>query len=253
MPKKRSFFFEEVQESPSAEEIQKPKFSLLLTSRMITVTVGKLSTFNLHSDLLTTESERFSKNLGGDFKEANENAVRLEDEDPNLFGFFAEYLYRDCSILSHDVDHYSKFVTLARLYAMGERLMAPKFQSYALWRFSQSLGSDTHVSEESICELLRIACLEITERVREDPMRSQIFWYAGSKITKLQKFDMFRQLLCDIPDSGRQLCLWMSQSRPERPAKPSELQYQRFGPESEYDLQSIPEVVPEAKQSPIEF
>lgn len=181
-------------------------------------------------------------------KEASKKAIDLEDEDPNLFGYFAEYLYRDCSILSDDIDHYSKYVTLARLYAMGERLMAPKFQSYALGRFAQSLSYQTQISEESICDLVQTACLEITERVREDPMRSQIFWYAGSKITNLQKSDMFRQLLCDIPDSGRQLCLWMGRSQPGKPTMPSELQYQRFGPESEYDLQSVREAVHEVEE-----
>ncbi|KAF2254525.1 hypothetical protein BU26DRAFT_514416 [Trematosphaeria pertusa] len=166
--------------SPS-EESKKSKFSQFLTSSVIAVTVAKSKTFYLHSDLLTAESQRFSNSLTGKFMEAEASAIEIEDEDPDLFGFFVEYLYRDRSVLSREVQHYSEYVTLARLYAMGERLMAPKLQTYSLWRFAQSLASNTFISEESICELLRIACTEITERASEDPMRAQIFWYRGDK------------------------------------------------------------------------
>lgn len=220
----------------------------VLTSPIVTVTVGKMRKFFLHSELLTGESERFSKALNGKFKEASENAIPVDDEDPNLFGFFVEYLYRDCAILSNSVQDYATYVTLARLYALGERLAAPKFQSYVLWRFTQSLGNIS-ISEESTCELLRIACTEITERRCDDPMRSHIFWYAGTKITTLQKFDMFRQLLCDVSDVGKHLCLWMGRSRPEQTTMQSNTQKERFAPESEYDLQSISEFRPEVESS----
>lgn len=209
----------------------------LLSSKILTVTVGKSKTFFLHSDLLSIESEVFSKAMTGSFKEAKEDIVEKNNEDSDLFGFFVEYLYRDQSILSRKVQHYSEFVTLARLYAMGERLLAPKFQSCVLWRFCETLGTGTHISDESICELLQIACTEITERVREDPMRSQIFWYAGHKITSLQEFSVFRQLLSDIGDLGKHLSLWVNKSQPKKFTEPSELQYQKFGPESEYSQQ----------------
>ncbi|KAH8726043.1 hypothetical protein GQ44DRAFT_706317 [Phaeosphaeriaceae sp. PMI808] len=115
-----------------SKEFEKLKFSQFLTSSIITVTVANSKTFYLHSDLLATESERSSNSLTGRFKEAEEKTIEIEDKDPNLFGFFVEYLYRDRSILSREVQHYSEYVTLARLYAMGERLIAPKFQSYSL-------------------------------------------------------------------------------------------------------------------------
>lgn len=41
----------------------------VLTSRIIAVTVGKSKTFYLHSDILTTESEEFLRNLTSGFKE----------------------------------------------------------------------------------------------------------------------------------------------------------------------------------------
>ena len=221
--------------------------SRFLTSSVVTVTVAKSRAFYLHFDLLVAKSDRFSNSLTGRFKEAKEKAIELVDEDPELFGFFAEYLYRDRSILSREIQHYSEYVTLARLYAMGERLVAPKFKAYSLWRFVQSLSSDTFISNESVCELLRIACTEIAERAREDPMRAYIFWYAGAKISKLQKSDMFRQLLCDTPDLGRHLCLWIDKSKPAKADMPNELQYQKFAPESEYPLQDASEAAPKAE------
>ncbi|KAH7349237.1 hypothetical protein BKA66DRAFT_476755 [Pyrenochaeta sp. MPI-SDFR-AT-0127] len=229
-------------------EAEKPRFSQYLTSRVIAVTVADSRAFNLHSDILVAESEKYSRGLSGGFREAAENAIKEDDEDPALFGFFVEYLYRDRSILSREVEHHSEYVTLARLYALGERLMAPTFQATCLWRFTESLGTRTQISEEAICTLLEIACGDIPERVREDPMRSQIFWLGGARITELQKSGMFRQMLCDIPDLGKHLCLWIGQSQPQKPSMPNELQRQKFGLESEYCLEKTVEVTPTADE-----
>jgi hypothetical protein len=63
----------------------------------------------------------------GNLKEAEDGTIEIEDEDPELFGFFVECVYRDQSILSRDVQHHSEYITLARLYATGKRLIAPAF------------------------------------------------------------------------------------------------------------------------------
>jgi hypothetical protein len=196
---------------------------------------NKSKTFKLHFDLLVAESERFAAELKSNFKKAADNAIEIEDEDPELFGFFVEYMYRDCSILSRKVLHYSDFVTLARLYAMADRLMALKFKARCLWRFTRLYNSDTSISDESICELLYIACKEIMERVTEDPMRSQIFWYAANKIKNLRKSDMFRQLLRDESTVGQQICLYIDVPQPRIPDTPDESQ-RKFEPESEYTM-----------------
>lgn len=200
--------------------------------------VGKARKFYLHADILTTESEAFLKNLTGGFKEAQTNAIDL-DEDPELFGFFVEYMYRNRSILSREIGHYAEYATLARMYAMGERLMAPRFQSYALWRFTESFSSDTEISDDVLCDLVQIACTEITERASEDPMRSQIFWYGASKIQKLQQCPMFQQVLGEVTDLGKHLCLWIGKAQPNRTPMPNDVQVEKFRPESEYSLQNV--------------
>jgi hypothetical protein len=117
---------------------------------------------------------------------------------------------------------------------MGDRLIAPKFKAQCLWRFTEDLESDTTVSDDCTCELLNIACIEITERAEEDLMRSQIFWYAGKKIRDLQKSPAYGQLLRDEPEVGRHMCLWMNKDIPVRAPKPIELQLEKFRAESEY-------------------
>jgi hypothetical protein len=200
----------------------------------VTVNVGDAKTFYLHYDLLVAESKRFSAGLKSIFKEGQDHTINMDDEDPEMFGFFVEYIYRDKSLLSRNVVHYSEYVTLAQLYAMGERLMARRFKALCLWRFTELLATNTAMSEESVCELLHIACTKITQRVKEDPMRSQIFWYAGIRISNLQQCGAYRQLLRDEPEVGQQMCLWMNQPQPAKPAEPIENRHKKFEAESEY-------------------
>ena len=214
------------------------KLGRFLTSPIVSIFVGNRRTFLLHSGLLSGESEKLYNSLKGDFMEAENWKIDLPDEDPELFGYFIEYLYRDCSLLSRNVANYSEYITIARLYALGERLGAVKFQSIALRRFIASLNSSSQIPELSICDLLEIACTTITARVTEDPMRAQIFWYASSRISQLQKFDTFRQMLKELSELGACLCMWLNQQQPTKPAESSQT---RFEPESEYSLEDSEE------------
>ena len=69
-------------------------------SPIISVCVGNSKIFLLQSAFLIAELDLFSKALHGEFKEATKRRIELENEDPELFGHFVEYLYRDCFILS---------------------------------------------------------------------------------------------------------------------------------------------------------
>ncbi|CAI6273943.1 unnamed protein product [Periconia digitata] len=224
---------------------RRSKFSHVLTSPIIAVTVGKSRTFYLHKDIITAESEVFLKALTEPFKEANEHAVKLDDENPELFRYFVKYLYRDRSILSRRIAHYSELATLARLYAMGERLMAYKFQSCVLPRFTEAVNYSTQVSEEVICDMLQTACTKMTKRMEEDLMRSLIFWYAAYRISNLQQSRIFQQMLNEIPELGKQICLWMAKAQPVELPVPSHNRDQasnpKFAPESEYGPPGSPE------------
>jgi hypothetical protein len=211
--------------------LPKLTFGSCLASHIVAITVAKSKTFYLHFDLVVAESERFATALKGGFKEATENAIQLEDEDPALFGFFVKYLYRGGSILP-GLEHYSEYVTLARLYAMGERLIAPIFQARCLSRFDERFGGlNFIISDECMCDLFEIACVQITERVTEDHLQSLIFWEGSRRATRLQKYSVFRQLCRDIPEVDQHIALWVGKNRPDRPPSPSERP--GFEPESE--------------------
>jgi len=49
-------------------------------------------TFPVHRDILT-KSEYFRKALEGEFKEADDQAIDLPEEDPSIFSFVVAYLY----------------------------------------------------------------------------------------------------------------------------------------------------------------
>ena len=62
-------------------------------SAIIPIRVGPTAElFNVHKDVLT-KSEYFSKALDGDFKEAENQAIDLPEEDPAIFSFVVAYLY----------------------------------------------------------------------------------------------------------------------------------------------------------------
>jgi len=62
-------------------------------SAIIPVRVGPTAElFSVHKDVLT-KSEYFSKALDGDFKEAENQAIDLPEEDPAIFSFVVAYLY----------------------------------------------------------------------------------------------------------------------------------------------------------------
>ena len=53
--------------------------------------------------------------------------ILLEDEDPKLFGYFAEHIYTTSSPV-HEIIEDADGVLLARLYVLGARLGAMDFQ-----------------------------------------------------------------------------------------------------------------------------
>ncbi len=82
--------------------------------------------FNLHRVLVCRESARLSKTFQGAVKESAEQDCTLSEEDPRIFGYFVEYMYREGWL--HDNESFlqpqPELSTLARLYSLGDRLMA---------------------------------------------------------------------------------------------------------------------------------
>lgn len=209
-----------------------------LTSPIFSVVVDKenAKTFLLHSALLVDESDRLAKDVKGGFSEGASKRIVLEEEDSELFGYFVEYLYRSESIMStvENVKRESDYIILARLYALAERLQAHKFQHAILRKFTSNFSSSTTIPDQGVCDLLDIVCTELPDKIEEDPLRVQVFWFAAYNLTQLQKYDYFLRLLGTHQDLGRYLCKRAGGGTSSQPRKPSEPLPVRFKPESIY-------------------
>ncbi|KAK8175106.1 hypothetical protein IWX90DRAFT_99752 [Phyllosticta citrichinensis] len=178
-------------------------------------------TFLIHEDLLCRESDKFNLQLRGPFKEAKTGKIPDCEEDPAHFAFFGEYLYRDGWVEKDgQIEHSSEWVLLARLYAMGERIGAKRFQDACLWKFLRHFTRDSQIADSEVCQLLEIIVTELPERNdNENPLRSVVLWYAASKLSRLQKYSAFKNhLLNSYPDLGGQILMWAgdiaSQNKP---------------------------------------
>lgn len=210
-------------------------FSSFLTSPIFSIVVGEENpkTFLLHSELLAHESDRLAKDVKSGFNEESNRRILLVEEDSELFGYFVEYLYRSDGAAKKLIQHDSDYIILARLYSLGERLLATKFQLATLQEFTKSLASRSF-PDQGICDLLEIACTELPERINEDPLRAQIFWYAAQRLTKLRNYDYFLRLLEMHKDLGKYLCIRAGNSPESQPTRSSEPLPTRFKPESTY-------------------
>lgn len=129
----------------------------------------------LHSELPAYESDRLAKDVKGRFDEQSTKRILLDEEDSELFGYSVEYLYCREWLAKEEVLRDSDYIIIARLYTLGERLQAHKFQYATLRKFTSSLTSRTSLSDQSVCDLLEIACTELPDKVNEDSLRAQIF------------------------------------------------------------------------------
>ena len=206
-----------------------------LISPVFSVIVGKETpkTYLLQKALLRQDSDVLAIDVGGGFKEEKEQKIVLEDEDSGLFGYFIEYMYLTGWIAEEGVDRNEDYIILARLYALGERLQAKDFQRAALNKFHRSFAKAS-LSDQGICDLLKIACVELLERVDEDPLRARVFWYAASRLTQLRDYDYFLKLLEARPHLGKSLVLLAEISSKSQPQHHQEPLPPKFVPESIY-------------------
>lgn len=193
-------------------------------------------TLLLHSGLLAEESDRLAKDIKGGFSEAASKRIVLDEEDSELFGYFVEYLYRGESIIPtwEHMQRPSDYIILARLYALGERLQAHKFQHAVLRKFTSYFSSNTLLPDQGICDLLDIVCIELPDKINEDPLRAHVFWFAASRLSQLQKYDYFLRLLETHQDLGKNLYIRAGNAKVDQPRKPSGPLPARFKPESIY-------------------
>ncbi|KAF2642245.1 hypothetical protein P280DRAFT_260688 [Massarina eburnea CBS 473.64] len=118
-----------------------PKLRATLTSGegIVTVKVGPdqhQQDFQIHKALLTHHSEYFRAALQGEWKEAEDRVVVLDDVEPDVFGIFATWLYtgkvpdinRERELaLENDGKATTAYLACIKGYALGDRIMASAF------------------------------------------------------------------------------------------------------------------------------
>jgi hypothetical protein len=149
-----------------------------------TILVGEdQKRFVVHEHLLTHHSEFFRAALIGNFKEAKDKVVRLEDIDPFIFECFVHWLYyqRFPDASKNDDEELVKAwgteeasttlaTSLIKLYILADQCMVPRLKraaldlAYHLFHMSASGGlpDDEHAkcafnhlqSEDPLCQLL---------------------------------------------------------------------------------------------------
>ncbi|KAK8198131.1 uncharacterized protein BKA78DRAFT_307579 [Phyllosticta capitalensis] len=193
------------------EKKSKIEFSSALKSRIIKFKLCDGEEFLIHEDVLCAESEKFTKQLRGDFKEARTGVIEDVDEPPEFMSIFFDYLYRDGWMLDDFGVVSSQLVLLARLYCLGERLGADSFQKAVLWKLSRSASSyvytHTNVPAKDVIELLRVVVTELPTRQGEEPLCSLVYQIAACRMGSLRSESTFKAILKDCPELGSQILL----------------------------------------------
>ncbi|KAK8244610.1 hypothetical protein HDK90DRAFT_508301 [Phyllosticta capitalensis] len=206
-------------EKPPKLDLIESKFSDALRSRTIKIISLQGHEFFIHEELLCRESEKFKKQLRGDFKEAQTGVIPDVEEPPELLGIFFEYLYREGWVMNPDIKYTSQYPLLVRLYCMGERLCAESSKEAVLWKFETTLGQ-RGLSDDEIVDMLAVVHTELPPRKRKDyPLRCLVLWYVAAGITRLKDFPLFRSLVSEQhPELGAQLLLLAGNSGSARPS-----------------------------------
>ncbi len=84
--------------------------------------------YGIHQGLLCHVSAYFSGALTGNFKEAQEGVINLEDEDPKIFDRFNSWLYTGSVLSENEELHLSSWAFLIELYIFAEKRMIPTLQ-----------------------------------------------------------------------------------------------------------------------------
>ncbi|KAL1386593.1 hypothetical protein HDK64DRAFT_301074 [Phyllosticta capitalensis] len=224
------------------------QFSKALQSRTIKIITSQGAEFYVHEELLCRESDRFERQLKGDFKEAKTGEITDFDECPELLGMFFEYLYRQSFLWDSSLSSGWEMRILARLYCLAERLCAKSFQDAVFRKFSHLFHGKYTVPDLEVFETLVICHTELPERKDEDyPMRRIALWWTASRLSGLKKTPIFKKTILDhYPELGSQLLLLAEPGgSAEKPQYPTVESVPRFTQEIKFAKRATDSSLPE--------
>lgn len=136
-----------------------PKYA---TSNPISVTVdkaGKQQKFFVHESLLIHASQYFQTALSSGFQEGETKSFFLEEDDARAFNLFVQYLYTnnyDATLAVSPAEGGTSPVYLrmhAAAYALGNKLMAPRFQRLVLYKVALVLTPDRNIDMKLVLDV----------------------------------------------------------------------------------------------------
>ncbi|KAK8217964.1 hypothetical protein IWZ01DRAFT_537632 [Phyllosticta capitalensis] len=213
---------------PDGDWLEEPviadEFSDILKSRTVKVVVGHQHSSFVHEGLLCRASDKFQKQLKGQFREAHTGEIEDCDEDPTHFFVFLKYLYKGKAVLKEKSPLKSQFIVWANLYCMADRLEAKKFQEAIFAAFSDTLVGAHPPSNDEICDVLLLLHNGLPERVGyEYPLRNLVFWYAATKLASLkQHLILSTTLLTEHPVLATKILMYASPTQDRKPSFTSE-------------------------------
>ena len=117
-----------VSNRPSVTKLQ--RHSLFETIVMVDVGPERIR-YSIHKGLLCSRSDYFKAALTGNFSEAADQVVTLDDEDPEIFRTFNAWLYTD--VLVEDTDpEMQQWSLLFKIYVFAEKRIVPLLQNAAI-------------------------------------------------------------------------------------------------------------------------
>lgn len=132
------------------------------TSSPISVTVdkaGKQQKFFVHESLLIHASQYFQTALSSGFQEGETRSFFLEEDDARAFNLFVQYLYTDNydpTLVVSPAEGGTSHVYLrmhAAAYALGNKLMAPRFQRLVLHKVLLVLTPDSNIDMKLVLDM----------------------------------------------------------------------------------------------------
>ena len=179
-------------------------------SQPFSVVVGagdRARSFAIHQDFLVNESDRLAKSVHGGFREEHERKIVLDEEDPELFGYFVEFMYLARWGLGDKITMDVEYVVLARLYTLADRLQASRFQKAVFHKFNKTFPRSTefegqltqYLPAQHVCELLEIVLGELPEGRKNDPLRDGVYWLASHRLKYLKGHPHYLRLCEEHP------------------------------------------------------
>ena len=116
-------------DSPAASPELKAASRSLYDSLVFLQVGPEAVNFGIHKGLLCRESAYFRSCFNSTFMEAREGRVTLEDEDPEVFKRFNEWLYTGKVLYDDETYENISFAPLLDLYVFAERRLMPRLQN----------------------------------------------------------------------------------------------------------------------------